>query len=715
MAAGAAGFILVNLSTTPDTTLLVTGSLPSFTIPFLTITWNGAASIKTQLAASQTVTARMVRVAGVDRDGTIDNQIVSHEWGHYISNRLIGNAAGLNNNQGVGMGEGWGDFTSMLLTVRADDTSNPTNATWNGVYGLATYASSGGPSGDINQGYYFGVRRLPYSTDMTKNGLTFKHISNGVALPAGVPTSYGLDGSNNAEFHNTGEVWATMLWECYAALLRDTQGPTPRLTFLQAQMRMKDYLVAAYKMTPVAPTFLEARDAVLAAAFANDPVDGQLFAAAFAKRGAGTGAVAPDRYSATQTGVVESFTTSGDLTYVGATIDDSINSQDSDGYLDAAEAGLLKVTVKNTGMAAITGATATVSTTDPLISFPSGAAISFPTLQPQVPVTVSIPVKAGNMFFGLRTSDFSISMNDPGNSLAASVSGSLSVYTNADEVASSTATDSAEAKQSPWSVSSNSTLVTDASSKWQRNAIGSLNYVWHCPDISAPSDQYLTSPVMTVNGSGAFNLQFDHSYGFEFDSGGNYDGGVVEMSVNGGAFTDIGGPAYTGNLVNYVGDVNPLRGRPAFVQTSGGTIHTTLTQAIAPGSTVQFRFRAASDNAIGSAGWTIDNIAVSGVVETPFTMLVGELVPTAAPVTVQGRVTAAGRGVARAVVSYVGSDGVVRSTLTSTFGYYRFTNVRVGSTYIFNVKAKGYTFAPRALIVNDFVDGLDFTASGDGD
>src|SRR6185295_11360767 len=48
MAAGAAGFILVNLSTVPNDVVSITGSLPTFTIPFLSISWNGAAAIKTQ-------------------------------------------------------------------------------------------------------------------------------------------------------------------------------------------------------------------------------------------------------------------------------------------------------------------------------------------------------------------------------------------------------------------------------------------------------------------------------------------------------------------------------------------------------------------------------------------------------------------------------------------------------------------------------------------
>jgi hypothetical protein len=51
-------------------------------------------------------------------------------------------------------------------------------------------------------------------------------------------------------------------------------------------------------------------------------------------------------------------------------------------------------------------------------------------------------------------------------------------------------------------------------------------------------------------------------------------------------------------------------------------VHTQLTQTVAAGSTVRFRFRAASDGAGGAAGWTIDNIAYTGIAETPFTTVV---------------------------------------------------------------------------------------------
>ena len=66
---------------------------------------------------------------------------------------------------------------------------------------------------------------------------------------------------------------------------------------------MKRYLVGGYKMMPANPTFIEARDAILAVMEAQDPLDHELCLHGFAKRGAGVGAVAPDRYSEDNAGV----------------------------------------------------------------------------------------------------------------------------------------------------------------------------------------------------------------------------------------------------------------------------------------------------------------------------------------------------------------------------------------------------------------------------
>jgi hypothetical protein len=98
-----------------------------------------------------------------------------------LTNRLIGNASGLSNQQGGGMGEGWGDFHALLMTARPEDAAFGAGD-WSGCYSVGGYALS--PSSVGGGTYYFGVRRFPYSTDLAKNPMTFQHIQNSVALPS---------------------------------------------------------------------------------------------------------------------------------------------------------------------------------------------------------------------------------------------------------------------------------------------------------------------------------------------------------------------------------------------------------------------------------------------------------------------------------------------------------------------------------------------------
>jgi len=585
------------------------------------ISWNTGNIIKGVIGGN-TVTARLLRVA--DRDGSLDQQIVFHEWGHYLSNRLIGNANGLNANYAGGMGEGWGDISAMMLTVREADTGTASNANWNGAYALATYATSGVPfSGAANQGYYYGIRRYPYSTDMNINPLTFHHIQNGIPLPVSPAPAFGQTGVSNSEVHNTGEVWANMYWECYASLLRDTLGATPRMDFTTAQARMKNYLVASLKMTPITPTMLETRDALLAAAAATDLVDYQEFAAAFAKRGAGLYAISPDRFSATNATVTESYVWGGELNFVGATLDDSVSSCDNDGTLDNNETGKLTITLRNVGDQHLGSTTATVTSPDPNVTIANGGNVTFSASDPNSNAVGSVNVTLAGAA-GIESVQLNISYNDPGLGNPGPRNTTVYAYANTNVIPASTATDNVEAGAAPWTTSGTA-ISTIPGQPWSRKQDpASTGHYWFVPDGYYGSDQYLISPVMTVNGGGSLNVQFDHSFGFEFDGGGNYDGGVVEMSVNGGAFTDISTAAYNGTILNYSGDVNPLKGRLGFVQNSAGTIHTSLTAAIAPGSTVQVRFREGSDSSVGSTGWTVDNIAFNGVVETPFATLVGD-------------------------------------------------------------------------------------------
>lgn len=215
--------------------------------------------------------------------------ITFHEMGHYITNRLVGNANGLTNTQGKAMGEGWGDFFAICMTSQATD--NFTKGAF--AAGGWTDLTSG-----FNDNYYFSIRRYPYSADMSKNPLTFKHIGNNVVLPTG--PSINASAAGNNEVHNAGEVWCAMLWEVFVNLVDKHGHPA-------AEQRMLAYVIGGLKLTPLRPTYTQARDGILTAVSAIDAGDLPDVKAGFAKRGIGTDAVAPPSNSSSLAGVVESF------------------------------------------------------------------------------------------------------------------------------------------------------------------------------------------------------------------------------------------------------------------------------------------------------------------------------------------------------------------------------------------------------------------------
>lgn len=84
------------------------------------------------------------------------------------------------------------------------------------------------------------------------------------------------------------------------------------------------------------------------------------------------------------------------------------------------------------------------------------------------------------------------------------------------------------------------------------------------------------------------------------------------------------------------------------------------------------------------------------------------LAPTAANVTVSGRaMTAQGRGIRNVMLRMTDGNGAVRVAYTTTFGYYRFTNVVAGETYVFTVKGKRFEFTHPTQVLNVSEDTTD--------
>ncbi|MFO1481863.1 MAG: ELWxxDGT repeat protein [Verrucomicrobiaceae bacterium] len=227
-----------------------------------------------------------------DRDGSFEAEVVLHEYGHGVSNRLVGGGVGISALSSRGMGEGWSDFYGLALTAEAAD--NP-HGNWARA-GYSRYLTSGW----LSENYYYGARRYSYSTDMLKNPHTFKDIDpTQVDWHTAVPRNPTYAATQDAtQVHYQGTVWAVMLWDMRANLIL-------KHGFAIGNDRAIRLVTDGMKLSPVNPNFVQARDGIIQATLVSFPGDMGEVWTAFAKRGMGQGATAPA--SSTTTGVVESY------------------------------------------------------------------------------------------------------------------------------------------------------------------------------------------------------------------------------------------------------------------------------------------------------------------------------------------------------------------------------------------------------------------------
>ena len=238
-----------------------------------------------------------------DRSSGLDQDVILHELTHGLSNRLHGNAMGLSDNMAGGLGEGWSDFYARALLLASPDEDV------NGIYtvgGWVTHLAA--PTYTDN--YYYGIRRFPYAPRAVTGGpqnrphspLTFADtdstqfdISDG-AFPRGPFGSSTVD-----QVHNLGEIWAGMLWEVRSRFLA-REGFDANFEWLQ-------YVTDGMKLSPLSPNFLQARDAILAAAAAGGATQDDIddIWAGFAARGLGFfAAIMNEGTGSNDTRVVES-------------------------------------------------------------------------------------------------------------------------------------------------------------------------------------------------------------------------------------------------------------------------------------------------------------------------------------------------------------------------------------------------------------------------
>jgi hypothetical protein len=406
-----------------------------------------------------------------------------------------------------------------------------------------------------------------------------------------------------------------MMWEAFN-VLADAHGVDI------ARRRMTDYIVAGLLLTPSGASYTEGRDGILAAASALDTDDMLLMAAAFAGRGAGSCAVSPAKDSPTNAGVVESGTLAGKLAAGGLSLTDDGISCGRDGYLDPGESGTLRLRIANGGPIAAENLNIVATTTTPGIRLGNpvrvGLLQGFSASDLQIPVTV--------LSTAPRNTLVTVNVRVAGQNVCerSGIELALTIRTGADDTPGASNIDRADTVFSPWAPTGAS-----ATAVWGRALDATGNQSFFAKNLGSTSDTQFMSPPLLVGTTQPFVVNLTHAYSFESAGTTLFDGGVIEVSLNNGTtWTDVTAfgvnPGYTGPLTNG----NPLAGRQAFGGASPGfparaALSLNFGTAFA-GLPVLLRFRAVTDSSDAAIGWTIDDVEVTGITNTPFPVLVAE-------------------------------------------------------------------------------------------
>ena len=170
------------------------------------------------------------------KDSSLDNGVISHEYGHSVSARLSGGGFTYCLDNLEQMGEGWSDFFGMMLTMQPGDQGTDAR-------GLGNFLVYGDEDGA-------GMRPTAYSTDMTINPSTYETLS-----------TY----TNEESPHRLGYVWATMLWEMNWELI-NKYGFNPDIMATDGgNNKALQLVIEGLKVQACQPGFVDGRDAILEA------------------------------------------------------------------------------------------------------------------------------------------------------------------------------------------------------------------------------------------------------------------------------------------------------------------------------------------------------------------------------------------------------------------------------------------------------------------
>jgi uncharacterized repeat protein (TIGR01451 family) len=476
-------------------------------------------------------------------DGALDNGIIAHEFGHGISTRLTGgrlNSACLNNDEQ--MGEGWSDYFSLITTHEEGDKGSDAR-------GIGTFAAAQQPTGS-------GIRRYPYSTDMTINPQTYDDIK-GTTAP-----------------HPLGEVWTCMLWDMYWGFIdkygvdldwNNTESGNYKAAFL---------VIEGMKMQPCNPNFITGRDAILRADSIHfNKANQKIIWESFARRGLGyyaDGGSTTDRNDGT-----ENFDVLPTLIEKLKITKTATASVDAGGEIDVEINTINHIPSRQNN----------VIVTDELpngVSYVAGSG----SIEPEISGNV-LTFSLGNLEYEQRNK---ITYKTKTNSTNKSTRLAFDNFDN----------------DLTWDIQKNR-----GSEDWLPNydIYRSPEVSWHVINVVNETDALLISTPFTITGTNPA-MRFSHKYNTQ--SG--FDGGFLEVIVDGGIPQVVDKSkffrnAYNSEIAYATLAVPALSGFTGYSGEEWTDSYVDLSEYI--GKTVSFQFRFATDATIAPdadfTGWIIDD------------------------------------------------------------------------------------------------------------
>ena len=548
--AGAIGLIVVNYENSAQGMTAPANISGQVNIPLVMISSSDGGVIKGALA-NGSVSASLVtnQSTGPDSlDSDFDNGVMAHEYGHGISTRLTGGpqlSSCLSNDEQ--MGEGWSDFFTLVTGAKSTDTGVEPR-------GIGNYVTAAGVNGS-------GIRRFPYSTDMSINPVTYYDILNTTAP------------------HPLGEVWTACLWDMYW-LLVDQYGYSDDIINGNKGNNIAIQLVIdGLKIQPCNPGFVDGRDAILAADMANNNGANQcLIWQAFARRGLG----------------------------VSASQGESDNRNDGVEAYDVPESCSTELTITKE-VTPVINAGDMIDVTLKVANF-KGSNLTGVTVTDMIPAGTSFVTGSASMTPTVSGSVLSFDLGNVDDQ--ADVTITYQLNSDASNKSISLWNDDLEADDSRWNQES-----IEGDNYWDWEASSLLGYAhsgirsFYIEGASGASQQtlFLLDPI-TISGDKPI-LRFYQRY----DTKPGEDGGIVQLSSdNGATWFDAGDlmfrNGYTGKI-DYSTFVIP--NQDAFWGTSPGYIETMVDLSDYVGQNFNVRFFFASgdnDTDLNSVIWSVDDV-----------------------------------------------------------------------------------------------------------